>query len=212
MKKNYISIKDESVSLFNNRFLDIFSRVHWVVPVLIFLPTICWFVWRSFAVFELHAGTIILYFLGGLVFWTAAEYFIHRYVFHFTPKTPFMERIHFLAHGVHHDYPNDSKRLVMPPVMSIPLATLFYFLFKFILGDSSMNPAFAGFLLGYLTYDMMHYAIHHANFRAKWWQRIKQHHMVHHFHDPHKGYGVSSKLWDKIMRTDFPPQPASKKK
>jgi 4-hydroxysphinganine ceramide fatty acyl 2-hydroxylase len=43
------------------------------------------------------------------------------------------EKIHFIFHGVHHDYPSDSRRLVMPPSVSIPLAILFYFLFEAIL-------------------------------------------------------------------------------
>jgi sterol desaturase/sphingolipid hydroxylase (fatty acid hydroxylase superfamily) len=32
---------------------------------------------------------------------------------------------------------------------------------------------------------------------------VKQHHMLHHYDDSSKGYGVSSVLWDKIFHSDF---------
>jgi sterol desaturase/sphingolipid hydroxylase (fatty acid hydroxylase superfamily) len=112
-------------------------------------------------------------------------------------------RIHFIFHGVHHDYPSDSRRLVMPPSVSIPLATLFYFLFRFLIGDISVHPFFAGFLTGYLFYDITHYAVHHFNMHSKFWLAIKNHHIKHHFQDPDKGYGVSSPIWDYVFRTNY---------
>ena len=42
--------------------------------------------------------------------------------------------LHFIMHGVHHDYPNDATRLVMPPIISVPLAIVFYLVFILTLG------------------------------------------------------------------------------
>jgi len=65
-------------------------------------------------------------------------------------------------------------------------------------------PAFfAAFLTGYLIYDMSHYAFHHLTFQNPLMKKLKQHHMRHHYHEPDKGYGVSSVLWDKILQSDF---------
>jgi 4-hydroxysphinganine ceramide fatty acyl 2-hydroxylase len=111
--------------------------------------------------------------------------------------------LHFIFHGVHHDYPSDAKRLVLPPSVSIPLAAGFYFLFNAILPANDILGFFPGFILGYLFYDISHYAIHHFNFKGNIWKKIKQHHMLHHYQDPGKGYGVSSPFWDKIFRSDF---------
>jgi sterol desaturase/sphingolipid hydroxylase (fatty acid hydroxylase superfamily) len=108
-----------------------------------------------------------------------------------------------MFHGVHHDYPNDTKRLVMPPSVSIPLATGFFFLFKVILGDISVASFFIGFIAGYLFYDISHYAIHHFNMHSKFWLVIKNHHMRHHYQDPELGFGVSSPLWDLILKTGY---------
>ena len=60
--------------------------------------------------------------IGGLFVWTLTEYVLHRYVFHWTNDTAFGKRVHFLLHGVHHDYPQDKDRLVMPIGASAGLA------------------------------------------------------------------------------------------
>jgi sterol desaturase/sphingolipid hydroxylase (fatty acid hydroxylase superfamily) len=76
-----------------------------------------------------------------------------------------------------------------------------------ILAPTFLFAFFGGFLLGYLIYDMMHYAMHHHNFKNPVLKKIKQHHMLHHYQDPTKGYGVSSSLWDIILNSGFSKQP-----
>ena len=72
--------------------------------------------------------------LGGYVFWTLTEYWMHRIVFHFEPEDGIGARLHWIIHGVHHDHPNDPLRLVMPPSVSVPLAIAFYGVFVVVLG------------------------------------------------------------------------------
>jgi 4-hydroxysphinganine ceramide fatty acyl 2-hydroxylase len=203
MAKNYVSNKDETVRMFKSDFFEAFSKVHYTVPLYIFLPVIFYFLYRSIWLFELQFLSIISLIIIGLFVWTLTEYTLHRFIFHFQPKSKFGQKLHFIFHGVHHDYPNDSKRLVMPPSVSVPLATLFYFIFKLVLGVSFVAPFFVGFLIGYLFYDISHYAIHHFNMHSKLWLAIKNHHMKHHYQDPTKGFGVSTPLWDVIVGTNF---------
>jgi len=205
MAKNFVSNKDESVRMFESNFLEACSKVHPMVPLFIFLPIIAWFSYISFAAYHFSALTVAEYVFFGIIIWTITEYLLHRFVFHFTPKTPFAEKINFLFHGVHHDYPSDSRRLVMPPAVSVPLAALFYFLFYLIFGGAYVAPLFVGFIAGYLFYDISHYAIHHFNMHSKFWLAIKNHHMRHHYQNADKGYGVSSAIWDYVFRTNFPP-------
>jgi sterol desaturase/sphingolipid hydroxylase (fatty acid hydroxylase superfamily) len=40
---------------------------------------------------------------------------------------------------------------------------------------------------------------------------VKHHHVLHHYHDPEKGYGVSSPLWDYVFRTVDPTEVPQKK-
>ena len=189
--------------MFKYGWMEVFSKVHFSVPLFIYVPVVGYFLYQSFLDPALVVWEILALYVGGIFAWTAAEYFLHRFVFHYHPTSEWGKRLHFIMHGVHHDYPNDSMRLVMPPSVSIPLAFVFYFGFGALMGASLTAPFFAGFVTGYLAYDMLHYAVHHANWENKWFMAIKAHHLKHHFKDPDKGYGVSSALWDKIVGTDY---------
>lgn len=203
MKKLYVSNKDESVRLFESDFLEKFTHVHYLTPVVVFGPVVAYFLYLS----VMHPALGILAGLGmlvaGIVAWSFTEYFLHRFVFHYHPSSEFGQRIHFLLHGVHHDYPNDSNRLVMAPLISIPLAFAFYYGFKTIIPIHLLYPYFAGFVAGYIFYDTLHYALHHLDFQSKWWIALKTHHLKHHFKEPNKGYGVSSPVWDVIVGSNF---------
>lgn len=204
MKKNYVSNSTESVRMFKNGFLEGLSKIHFCVPLFIYIPVIIFFTYKAF-INHISIGGFALFFLLGVALWTITEYILHRFVFHYHPTSDWGKKIHFIFHGVHHDYPRDAKRLVMPPSASIPLAVGFYYLFSLFFSDKThLFAFFPGFILGYLIYDMMHYAMHHYNFKTEFWKKIKQHHMLHHYSDASKGYGVSSTLWDKILHSDFP--------
>ena len=190
--------------MFKSDILEALSKVHFLVPVFIFVPVILFCMYKAFFDFGIKPVTFIELFILGLFVWTFIEYIMHRFVFHYDqPNKPWAQRLHFIFHGVHHDYPSDAKRLVMPPSVSIPLALVFYFLFKALMPDAYVFAFFPGFIIGYLMYDISHYAIHHFNLKGAFWKKIKQHHMLHHYQDPDKGYGVSSPLWDKVFRSDF---------
>jgi 4-hydroxysphinganine ceramide fatty acyl 2-hydroxylase len=196
----YISNKNETVRMFESDFMEFFSRVHPVIPLALYLPVVGYMLYVSLWHRHLSFVAVATLFLLGVLLWTLVEYLIHRYIFHYQPRTRWGKQLHFVIHGVHHDYPNDARRLVMPPVISIPLAFLFFGLFFLIFG--SLAPAvFAGLVFGYLCYDMLHYATHHLAMKRGVWLWLKQYHLRHHFKDDHVGYGISSPLWDYIFRT-----------
>jgi sterol desaturase/sphingolipid hydroxylase (fatty acid hydroxylase superfamily) len=186
--------------MFESDFMEFFSRVHPVTPLALYLPVVGYTLYVSLWQRHLSFVAVAALFLLGVLLWTLIEYLIHRYIFHYQPRTRWGKQLHFVIHGVHHDYPNDARRLVMPPVISIPLAFLFFGLFFLIFG--SLAPAvFAGLVFGYLCYDMLHYATHHLAMKRGVWLWLKQYHLRHHFKDDHVGYGISSPLWDYIFRT-----------
>jgi sterol desaturase/sphingolipid hydroxylase (fatty acid hydroxylase superfamily) len=206
----YVSNKDESIPLFENKLLDKFTYMHPSTPVVLYLPVVAYFLYRAIVNPALSGTGIFLLFLGGMFAWSLTEYLFHRYVFHYETKSDFGRYLHFLMHGIHHDYPNDSRRLVMAPAVSIPLALFFYGLFWLTLGPTVMLAFFSGFVFGYLCYDMIHYATHHAPMKGRIGLWLKHHHVRHHYQDETLGYGVSSPLWDLIFRTMFPKkEPAS---
>jgi sterol desaturase/sphingolipid hydroxylase (fatty acid hydroxylase superfamily) len=204
MAKLYASNKDESARLFKSDFLEMFTHVHWSVPLIVFVPIVSWLLYRASITQGLTAESGALLFVAGLFVWTVTEYILHRYVFHYEPTSAVGKYLHFMMHGVHHDYPNDSKRLVMPPSLSLPLASLFFGLYYLILGSTYVFPFLGGFLVGYMLYDEIHYATHHAPLKNGVWQKVKRHHVLHHYHDPGKGFGVTSPLWDYVFGTVDP--------
>ncbi|MGC9077967.1 MAG: sterol desaturase family protein [Candidatus Kapaibacteriota bacterium] len=196
-----VSNQEITPRLFKSNFLEFFSKVKWYIPLVIYVPVILVVLYFAVYKFSLSAGTIFSFFLLGLFSWTLVEYLLHRFIFHYRPKTTFGERINFIFHGIHHSYPRDPLRLVMPPSVSIPLAFLFYFTFKALFPNQYNLPFFAGFVLGYLIYDLTHYAIHHFPIKNKLFLKIKSHHMKHHYSDDDSRFGVSSPLWDYIFGT-----------
>jgi sterol desaturase/sphingolipid hydroxylase (fatty acid hydroxylase superfamily) len=188
-----------SPPMFESRFLDRFTRVHPIVPVVLFGPVITWLLVAGIG--RNGVATALALVALGYVFWTLTEYWLHRVVFHFEPENGIGARIHWMIHGVHHDHPNDPLRLVMPPSASIPLASLFYALFWLVLGADAALSFGAGFLAGYLVYDMLHYHVHHHKPRTRVGRTLRELHMRHHFQDHDAGYGVSAPYWDVVFGT-----------
>jgi len=195
---HYITNKDESLVLFKNPLLNKLSHTHPILPIVVFLPVIFYNLYFSIPLTG-YFFTPILFFCG-LFFWSFVEYILHRFVFHYEPKNSRIKKIHYLTHGVHHDYPSDSTRLVMPLVISIPLAFLFYLVFSYILRQWT-QATYAGFIAGYLLYDMIHFATHHWNMTSVIGNYLRRYHLEHHFANPNTSYGVSSPLWDYIFFT-----------
>jgi sterol desaturase/sphingolipid hydroxylase (fatty acid hydroxylase superfamily) len=193
----------ESPPMFESRLVDRFSRTHWAVVPLLFVPA---------ALISFYLGTrsetgvsgltgLLMVALGALA-WTFSEYWLHRELFHWEPAGAFGQRMHFILHGVHHKWPRDQYRLVMPPAVSISLFFLFLWLWQATLGRFALT-FHAGFTVGYMFYDIGHYFMHHGDARSEWMRKLRKHHMVHHSpklaHE--KKFGVSTTLWDHVFGT-----------
>ena len=187
--------------MFDNPVLEWGSRVHPVVPPLIYLPVIGYLLVRAVGHENLSAAAVAGVFLLGIVFWSLVEYLLHRFVFHLEPDSRWGRRLHFIIHGVHHDFPHDPMRLVMPPSVSVPLAIGFWFLFLAVLGPEWALPSFAGFLVGYLIYDMGHYHMHHHRSKNRLSLALRRYHYRHHFQQSDRGFGVTTPVWDRVFRT-----------
>ncbi len=205
MNHHTINRDETPIRLFKSDFLEGFTHVHPAVIVVIWLPVAVYaLAWSLMA--GLSVGIIVGGVLLGLFLWTMAEYLLHRFVFHFKARKPWQERISFLFHGVHHAQPQSKTRLVMPPPVSIPLGLLFYGFFVLVVGVGMGQPAWvapllAGFTIGYLAYDLTHYATHHYRMKRGYFKMVRQHHWRHHIQSPNGRFGVSSPLWDRVFGT-----------
>ena len=196
------------IRLFESDFLEFFTHISPLAVTVLWLPVIVFFVIRAVLNREVgdSAWYIPLGFLLGLFLWTFAEYTLHRFVFHYRPRSAQQERITYLFHGIHHHQPHIKTRLVMPPAVSIPLAFLFYGLFYLVMAvlfqaPQWVDPLVAGFMLGYLTYDLIHYATHHFPMKRGYFKFLRKYHMQHHYKTPEARFGVSSPIWDAVFKT-----------
>lgn len=142
---------------------------------------------------------LILVFIAGVLFWTLAEYFLHRFVFHFENESKLIKAFHYAMHGYHHENPNDTNRLFMPPVPAALFLFAFFGIFYMVIGLKAWI-FLPGFELGYLVYSFMHFSMHTRR-SPKGLEGLWHHHILHHYKEHEKAYGVSSRFWDRFFNT-----------
>jgi sterol desaturase/sphingolipid hydroxylase (fatty acid hydroxylase superfamily) len=192
--------KATTCRMFDTPFIEWFSRIHPATPFLFWIPVIVALAGWSLYV-GVAPGMLAGLMVAGFVLWTFAEYMLHRYVFHFIGPQGWKRRFQFIFHGVHHDFPQDAARLVMPLGVSVPIGLVFYLLMSAALPGPMAVAMMCGFGIGYLTYDGIHYATHHARMKSRLGKYLKRYHMVHHFTGLEGMWGVSSPVWDWIFGT-----------
>jgi sterol desaturase/sphingolipid hydroxylase (fatty acid hydroxylase superfamily) len=188
--------------LFRNEYLEMLTKTHPLVIWGIYLPLIGYFLYYSSARLDYSIVRIILVLLSGVLFWTFFEYIMHRFIFHWVAENERARKIVYVMHGNHHEFPRDKERLFMPPVPSLIIASIIFFLVNLVIGGN-VFMFFPGFVLGYLLYGSMHFAIHAWNPPYKWMKPLWRNHHLHHYKDDHKGFGVSTTIWDRVFGTMF---------
>jgi sterol desaturase/sphingolipid hydroxylase (fatty acid hydroxylase superfamily) len=137
---------------------------------------------------------------AGFVFWLPVEYVLHRYLFHWKPSNPALRRFVFIMHGNHHDTPNDPLRNLMPPIVTVPVGVVLWTIAVFLL-DPWGIWTFLGFGIGYVIYDLSHYACHQMPMNGRLGQMLKRHHMRHHHIDEAANYAITVPVLDWLFGT-----------
>lgn len=198
-----------SAQLFQSPALERMTHTHISLPVSIFLLTALVSLYYGLSRGFIAGLSAFGLFLGGWLLFTLVEYLVHRFLYHMPASTPRKARFQYVMHGVHHEYPKDKSRLAMPPIITVFVASLLFFIFRFSFGAASFG-LLAGFTFGYALYLFVHYAIHAyappKNFLKFWWL----HHSQHHYRQDEIAFGVSTTLWDHIIGT-MPKAPAPAK-
>jgi len=189
-----------TTALFRNRILEKMARTHISIPLSIYFIGSAVLLYINFTRgYTTVLGGIGVFFIG-IIFWTWFEYFMHKRLSHMLPTNKFKERIQYLFHGVHHEFPRDKTRLAMPPAASILILTVLFFLFKLIIGTYTFT-FLPGFVMGYAAYLFVHYSIHAFTPPKNKLNVLWINHSIHHYKDDTVAFGVSSPLWDVIFRT-----------
>jgi 4-hydroxysphinganine ceramide fatty acyl 2-hydroxylase len=186
--------------IFKNPVLEKLTKTHIALPISIFI-----FIAAGLFTYGLFYGFIslaeaVMLFLAGWLIFSFLEYCAHRFIFHMETDTAIKERIQYTFHGNHHEFPKDKERLAMPPIVSVLIASLLFFIFKLFFGPLVFGLV-AGILFGYAMYLFVHYAVHAYAPPKNIFKTLWIHHSIHHYKDSTVAYGVSSPLWDYILRT-----------
>src|SRR6266478_4470903 len=132
--------------------------------------------------------------LVGVAAWTLLEYLVHRIVFH---RYSVGRRLHQL----HHDHPNDpdaERSSLSTPLIASPTG----FLLIVTAGLEDGSAIFAGLLLGYLAFIVVHYAVHRWPIEpGSWLYPAKLRHLTHHCLED-CNFGVTTIFWDIVFRTN----------
>ena len=196
------------IQVMENRFIERYvTTAHWTLPGLWSIPLFSFLLYRS-AVIEGRAPlSIVALFVAGILGWTFAEYWLHRWVFHLAPSSnQLLRTIQFALHGYHHEFPDDPRRLVAPPIMAVPISA-FLAAVVILCFPGTWPPILAGTFFGYLCYDWMHYYTHHGRPRFKFVKFMRRFHLEHHYKSASIQFGLSSPLWDRIFLTYRRPCP-----
>lgn len=188
--------------LFENPYLEMLTKGHPAIIWAMYIPILSFIIYLGYQDYGLSAKKLILLFFSGMMFWTFFEYLAHRFIFHLVSERESLSKVAYIMHGNHHHYPRDRQRLFMPPVPSIILATIIWFMQYLLLGKYCFG-FFPGFIIGYLLYASMHYAIHAYAPFFKWMKPLWRNHHLHHYKDEELGFGVSNTFWDRVFGTMF---------
>lgn len=118
---------------FDNWFLELCSKTPWWLIPIVYFPCELWFVLEIMKTSNDLTTNVILT-LGGMFYWTFAEYTLHRFFFHGEdtwmkqiPLNRYFFAFHFCIHGIHHSFPCDRYRLVFPPIVGYLIFYLMFF-------------------------------------------------------------------------------------
>jgi sterol desaturase/sphingolipid hydroxylase (fatty acid hydroxylase superfamily) len=195
--------RKDRIRVFESDILESLTYVHPIVPLIVWLPLVIFLIWYSQITFSPSFAQWAVGLVGGLLVVTFSEYFLHRVIFHYKAKSKFGKRLVWIFHGLHHDDPKDPLRLVMPPVPAIIIMTALYLIFRLFIPENNISIFMAGFIVGYLCYDYIHYASHHFKMKNGYWKYIKMWHLNHHYVDQSTNYGVSTSIWDYVFKTIY---------
>ncbi|KAL6441143.1 hypothetical protein ACFW04_003455 [Cataglyphis niger] len=199
------------IRFFQSDILELLSITPWYIIPIIWFPIVTYFFYMG-CVENISTNIVITLlrilpsFVLGISIWTVLEYFIHRKVFHFKPphNSRLLITLHFLFHGCHHKAPLDERRLVLPPILSLTIAAIIWQIYKAIFPLQIVHFVFAGTIIGYLCYDLMHYYLHSGAPKAEsYLYTMKRRHNYHHFLHYNQGFGITSELWDQLLKTDL---------
>jgi len=189
------------IRLFKYDFMERFTRTSVTAVIFVWLPVSCAALVFGARELQMSYGAVAGYIVAGISAWTLVEYMLHRFVFHLDRWIPASGKLCFLIHGCHHADPTDASRDIMPPAGSAPLMGMALAVSICLLGLAGGLLFFGGFSIAYLVYDVTHYGCHQWQLPGRLGGYLRRYHLLHHYRDEERHFGVTSPFWDWIFGT-----------
>ena len=125
-----------SGNIFQNKFLELLTKTHPAVIYIMYIPASFYSIYYHFDTYSHNAVISLGIAVSGMLFWSLAEYLLHRFAFHYINESKVVKKIHYAVHGVHHEYPNDKSRTIMPPIPSLLFSSAFFLIFWLVMGEA----------------------------------------------------------------------------
>jgi len=153
----------------------------------------------------LHAATIVLLLIAGLLSWGFIEYGLHRFIFHYHARSRFGRQLLYQAHLSHHENPKARDRIFASLFLSTPIAAAYWLLSWVATGSwAAACWLFIGMAAGYFSYEWLHFQCHHGRSRLPLMRYLRKYHLLHHYKTPELRFGVTSPLFDLVFGTFRP--------
>ncbi|MCG6857661.1 MAG: sterol desaturase family protein [Salaquimonas sp.] len=141
---------------------------------------------------------------AGVMAWSLAEYWVHRYFYH---EVPGLRELH----GHHHAEP--EAFIGGPPVLAILIIFALAYLPLVFVSSIVAGGFTTGALTGYMAYMLVHHAVHY-------WKpapgtllfTLRRHHALHHHHSEEGNFGIITSFWDRVFGTEILPAGKPKKR
>jgi sterol desaturase/sphingolipid hydroxylase (fatty acid hydroxylase superfamily) len=190
------------IRLFENPVLDALTRIHPVMVAVVWIPAAA--VMFVAGLDGLDAWSATGWACAGFVGWFVAEYVIHRWFFHFHPRSVRLARLFYYIHEHHHRY-LERDRLVAPPLMSAMIYVMLLGVFSLALGLPLGFPVMwafmAGVSVGYVVYDYVHLYMHVGRPTSRLGRYMQRCHQMHHGGRSDCWYSVSLPWFDYVWGT-----------
>ena len=119
---------------------------------------------------------------AGLLYANAFEYFLHRFLLHWS--TGFLAQ----RHALHHDSGGAPNEARFVNFATSPWVVFFGFLLNAppvfaagrLFGGAAACGMFAGFTCYFMTYEEVHWRIHFGGWLPPWLRYARRHHLLHH--------------------------------
>jgi len=126
----------------------------------------------------------------GWLAWSLLEYTIHGVLAH---------RLRTFVSPLHWSHHRTPAAVFTSPLAWVPLAAAIFAAAVAIAGAAPGAAFGLGLLAGFLHYEYVHWRIHFREPRGARQERLRAHHLAHHFVDPRAYHGVTTRFWDEVF-------------